>query len=94
MRKDKNGWYRFGIATRLGSSYFINDEFPNILCTRLKIVAHDPYKVQSGKLIENGKTFLTDGKINLGGMGASTYYKNNINLKKLLKKTNSRLCWY
>ena len=35
-------------------------------------------------ILNDGKTFLTDGKINLGGMGASTYYKNNINLKKLL----------
>ena len=83
IRKDKNGWYRFGKAGFV-SSYFINDKFPNIICSRLKIVAHNPYQVQSGKLIENGTTFLTDGKINLGGMGASTYYKNNINLKKLL----------
>ena len=39
-------------------------------------------------ILNDGKTYIsklsTDGKINLGGMGASTYYKNNINLKKLL----------
>tara|TARA_R100000655_G_scaffold105948_1_gene154669 strand:- start:60 stop:335 length:276 start_codon:yes stop_codon:yes gene_type:complete len=84
VRKDKNGWYKF--SSSLSSVCFINDSLPNILCERLKIVALYPHIIMSGKLSSDKKTFTPDGKIDLGGIKAGAYYKNNIEIKKLLQK--------
>ena len=70
VRKDKNGWYKF--SSSLSSVCFINDSLPNI--------------IMSGKLSSDKKTFTPDGKIDLGGIKAGAYYKNNIEIKKLLQK--------
>ena len=84
IRKDKDGWYRFTKSPT--TAYFINDEFPNIICMIYYIVAHFPYEVRSGKLIDG--EFQCDGKIVKTGLAAAPYYKNNKELKKLLKKNN------
>ena len=85
IRKDKDGWYWFGIGA--ASISFINDDCPNILCTRLKVpgVLY-PHEVRSGKLIDNGETFQFDGEIDLGGFVAREFYKDKTAIKKLFKK--------
>ena len=83
-RKDKNGWYVF--SRNAIKETYINDSFPNIICKRMRIVALYPHIVMSGKLIKDGTEFKHDGKINLQGFSAYKYYKNNVEIQKLLTK--------
>ena len=85
MRKDKNGWYLFSKSP--ASKSFINDDITNILCTRFYVPGVlNPWGIKSGKLSDDKKVFNFDGVINLQGFTAGSYYKDNKNLKKLIKK--------
>lgn len=85
VKKDKDGWYKF--CTSSATVHFINDELPNIICSRLKVpgLLH-PKSICSGVLSKDKKTFTPDGKINLDGIAAGLYYKNKKNIKKLLER--------
>ena len=87
-RKDKDGWYRWGAKKRLGTSYFINDELPNILCTRISIpgVLY-PWSVFSGTFNNDKTEFTPDNKINKQGIIAGKYYKNKSAIKKINQLT-------
>ena len=85
IRKDKDGWYLFSKTP--ATKTFINDDLPNILCRRYYVAGVlYPWEVMSGKLSDDKKTFSFDGVINLKGFTAGSYYKDNKNLKRLIKK--------
>tara|TARA_R100001510_G_scaffold16433_1_gene13841 strand:+ start:310 stop:597 length:288 start_codon:yes stop_codon:yes gene_type:complete len=91
-RKNKDGWYRWGAKRRVGTSYFINDELPNILCKKMNVpgVLY-PWGIVSGTFNNDKTEFTHDYKIDLHGIAAWNYYKDKAAIKKLIaKKQNDR----
>ena len=87
IRTDKDGWYKLLEKKFPPTKFFINDELPNIMCSRMSVpgVLY-PWEVRSGNFSDDKKSFYLDGKIKLQGISAGNYYKNKSAIKKLIKK--------